>query len=137
VSVNEVGYVDAKLPKSKVREDVTDEVSTQPGLEVTVKADGSVRVKKKPDPNWNEGKGEPLSEASEDDDSDGEDKPEAAKVEKKTKAEKKADKKAKKKAEKKAPEMKDKAKASKQVSDIMKFPFGRKFCLSASWTIFH
>ena len=38
------------LPKGK--EELTDELSTQPGLEVTVRPDGSIKIKKKPDPNW-------------------------------------------------------------------------------------
>lgn len=66
VPVNAIGYVDASLPKKKAMEEVTDELSTRPGLEVTVHKSGKLRIKKKPDPNWDASRDECLSEASDD-----------------------------------------------------------------------
>ena len=65
--VNEVGYVDAVKPLPKGKEELTDELSTQPGLEVTVRPDGSIKIKKKPDPNWDDMRDENLSDASDED----------------------------------------------------------------------
>ena len=53
------------LPNGK--EELTDELSTQPGLEVTVRPDGSIKIKKKPDPNWDDMRDENLSDASDED----------------------------------------------------------------------
>jgi len=65
--VNDVGFVDAAKPLPKGKEELTDELSTQPGLEVTVRPDGHIKIKKKPDPNWDNNRDENLSDESDED----------------------------------------------------------------------
>jgi len=70
---NEVGFVDADIPKKNKRESVTGELSTIPGIEVTVTPSGNIRVVKTADPEWDDEKDEAFVDASEDEQ---EDKPE-------------------------------------------------------------
>ncbi len=89
VPVNAIGYVDASLPKKKAMEEVTDELSTRPGLEVTVHKSGKLRIKKKPDPNWDASRDECLSEASDDEEEEDSDDESAKKKKPVAKKEKK------------------------------------------------
>ena len=73
VPTNEVGFVDADIPKKNKRESVTGELSTIPGIEVTVTPSGNIRVVKTADPEWDDEKDEAFVDASEDEQ---EDKPE-------------------------------------------------------------
>ena len=100
VPVNAIGYVDASLPKPKAREELTDELSTRPGLEVTVARDGNLKLRKKSDPNWDDSKDEPLSEASDEDGSEAEGSDDEYKKKLAFKLKNKADKKSKKEAKK-------------------------------------
>ena len=43
VPTNEVGFVDADIPKKVNRENVTGELSTIPGIEVTVTPSGNIK----------------------------------------------------------------------------------------------
>ena len=58
VPTNEVGFVDADIPKKNKRESVTGELSTIPGIEVTVTPSGNIRVVKTADPEWDDEKDE-------------------------------------------------------------------------------
>uniref|UniRef100_A0A0K2VBS3 Ribosomal L1 domaincontaining protein 1like [Megachile rotundata] n=1 Tax=Lepeophtheirus salmonis TaxID=72036 RepID=A0A0K2VBS3_LEPSM len=67
ISVKDVGYVDAQKPKRKMKKPEVDELSTLPGARVKVLADGTVKVKRVVDPNWDMKHGEPhISEDEED-----------------------------------------------------------------------
>jgi len=46
VSPNDVGYVDSLKPKRKRQEEISGELSTRPGLEVTVTRGGKIKIKK-------------------------------------------------------------------------------------------
>jgi len=84
---NDVGFVDADIPKKNKRESVTGELSTIPGIEVTVTPSGNIRVVKTADPEWDDEKDEAFVDASEDEQ---EDKPEEKEtVDKKSKKRKK------------------------------------------------
>merc|ERR1711974_292199 len=63
-SGNGLGYVDASLPAKATRETVTGELSTQPGMEVTVAPYGTIKVKKTGDPLWDDEKDEPFVSGS-------------------------------------------------------------------------
>lgn len=53
VSADEVGYVDADIPARNAKnKTVSDELSTQPGMEVTVKPSGNLIIKRTRDPEW-------------------------------------------------------------------------------------
>jgi hypothetical protein len=72
-STSDVGFIDADLPSDKTDgKSVSDELSTQPGVTVTVTRRGIVKVSKKPDPNWDDAKGEPLVEESDEEPEDAE-----------------------------------------------------------------
>merc|ERR1712141_875881 len=51
---NDIGFVDADVPKKVKRETVKGELSTIPGVEVTVTPSGDVKVVKTIDPDWDE-----------------------------------------------------------------------------------
>ncbi|TRY69215.1 hypothetical protein TCAL_12791 [Tigriopus californicus] len=70
LSANEVGYVDADVPKRITREVVEDELSTRPGMKVKVTPSGSVFVTQVPDPDWDNEKDEPFVEGSDDEERD-------------------------------------------------------------------
>ena len=57
--------MDASLPAKAIRETVTGELSTQPGMEVTVTPYGTIKVKKTGDPLWDDEKDEPFVSGSE------------------------------------------------------------------------
>ena len=57
--------MDASLPAKATRETVTGELSTQPGMEVTVTPYGTIKVKKTGDPLWDDEKDEPFVSGSE------------------------------------------------------------------------
>merc|ERR1712025_580103 len=84
-NVADVGFVSGR--KTKIRDVVTDELSTVVGAEVTVTPYGNVRVKRKPDPNWTEDD-ETLAKMAKDDkvrdedDEDGKENKEQAEEEK-------------------------------------------------------
>jgi len=61
---NEVGFVDADIPKKVKRENVTGELSTIPGIEVTVTPSGNIKVVKTADPEWDDEKDEAFVDAS-------------------------------------------------------------------------
>ena len=52
VPTNDIGFVDADVPKKVKRETVKGELSTIPGVEVTVTPSGDVKVVKTIDPDW-------------------------------------------------------------------------------------
>lgn len=83
VSANDVGYVDADVPKRITREAVEDELSTQPGMRVKVTPGGRVLITKVQDPDWDNEKDEPFVEGS-DDEEDKEDKDESENKKNKT-----------------------------------------------------
>merc|ERR1712223_1459503 len=84
---NDVGFVDADIPKKNKRESVTGELSTIPGIKVTATPSGNIRVVKTADPEWDDEKDEAFVDASEDEQ---EDKPEEKEtVDKKSKKRKK------------------------------------------------
>merc|ERR1712018_121036 len=64
---NEVGFVDAAIPKKAKRENITGELSTIPGIEVTITPSGNIKVVKTADPEWDDEKDEAFVDASEDD----------------------------------------------------------------------
>merc|ERR1712198_257337 len=72
-SGNGLGYVDASLPAKATRETVTGELSTQPGMEVTVTPYGTIKVKKTGDPLWDDEKDEPFVSGSEEENDEAED----------------------------------------------------------------
>ena len=57
--------MDASLLAKATRETVTGELSTQPGMEVTVTPYGTIKVKKTGDPLWDDEKDEPFVSGSE------------------------------------------------------------------------
>jgi len=64
---NDVGFVDADVPKKIKRESVSGELSTIPGVHVTVTPSGHIKVVKTADPEWDdEEKDEPFIDGSED-----------------------------------------------------------------------
>jgi len=63
---NDVGFVDADIPKKAKRENVTGELSTIPGIEVTITPSGNIKVVKTADPEWDDEKDEAFVDASED-----------------------------------------------------------------------
>merc|ERR1711994_1151262 len=87
---NKVGFVDADIPKKNKRESVTGELSTIPGIEVTVTPSGNIKVVKTADPEWDDEKDEAFVDAS---DEEQDEKPqENEKDEKKSKKRKKKEK---------------------------------------------
>ena len=87
-SSNEVGFVDADIPKRITREAIEDDLSTQPGMIVKVTPFGHVKVTRRKDEGWDNEKDEPFVEGSEEEDIDEEEDGEDVK-EKKKKAAKK------------------------------------------------
>jgi len=61
-SANDLGKVESVNPPKTKRKTVSDELSTVPGATVTVTPYGSVRVKRKADPNWDLDNEEPIVE---------------------------------------------------------------------------
>jgi len=95
---NEVGFVDSDIPKKVKRENVTGELSTIPGIEVTVTPSGNIKVVKTADPEWDDEKDEAFVDAS---DEEQDEKPqENEKDEKKSKKRKKKEKSSKSKKSK-------------------------------------
>jgi len=86
-SGNDLGFVDADIPKKVTREVVTGELSTRPGMEVTVTPSGNIKVAKTGDPFWDDEKDEPFVSGSEaEEESDAEESQESAKKAEKRKA---------------------------------------------------
>jgi len=113
-SGNGLGYVDASLPAKATRETVTGELSTQPGMEVTVTPYGTIKVKKTGDPLWDDEKDEPFVSGSEEENDEAEEEEEPKKekkkkeeVSKKRKSETEKDNKKSKKAKKAAAKASD------------------------------
>merc|ERR1712029_1300036 len=67
-SGNDLGFVDADIPNKVSSEVVTGELSTQPGMEVTITPHGTIKVKKTGDPLWDDEKDEPFVSGSEEED---------------------------------------------------------------------
>ena len=67
-SSNEVGFVDADIPKRITREALEDDLSTQPGMTVKVTPFGHVKVTRRKDECWDDEKDEPFVEGSEEED---------------------------------------------------------------------
>ena len=65
---NDVGFVDADIPKRVTREAVEDELSTQPGMTVSVTPFGHVKITRHNDEGWDGEKDEPFVEESEEED---------------------------------------------------------------------
>ena len=80
---NEVGFVDADIPKRVTRETVEDELSTQPGMTVKVTPFGHVKVTRHGDEGWDDEKDEPFVEGSEEEEEDEEEDGDDAKEQKK------------------------------------------------------
>merc|ERR1712226_130066 len=112
-SGNGLGYVDASLPAKATRETVTGELSTQPGMEVTVTPYGTIKVKKTGDPLWDDEKDEPFVSGSEEENDEAEE--EEPKKEKKKKDE--VSKKRKSDAERDSKKSKKAKKAAAKASD--------------------
>jgi len=118
-SGNGLGYVDASLPAKATRETVTGELSTQPGMEVTVTPYGTIKVKKTGDPLWDDEKDEPFVSGSEEENDEAEEEEEEPKkkVSKKRKSETEKDDKKSKKAKKAAAKASD-SKEDSEAEDI-------------------
>jgi len=100
-SGNDLGFVDADIPNKVSREVVTGELSTQPGMEVTITPHGTIKVKKTGDPLWDDEKDEPFVSGSEEEDEEEEKKEQKKEQPKKRKVEEeKKDKKNAKKSKK-------------------------------------
>jgi len=106
-SGNDLGFVDADIPNKVSRETVTGELSTQPGMEVTITPHGTIKVKKTGDPLWDDEKDEPFVSGSEEEGEEEEDKDAKAKKEQPKKR----------KVDAAAPADKKKAKKAKKDSD--------------------
>merc|ERR1712039_1051089 len=70
---NDVGFVDADIPKRVTREAVEDELSTQPGMTVKVTPFGQVKITRCKDSSWDDEKDEPFVEGSEEEGEEEED----------------------------------------------------------------
>merc|ERR1719376_1588008 len=110
-SGNELGFVDADVPQKISLETVSGELSTQPGMEVTVTPFGTIKISKSGDPGWDDHKDEPFvsgSEAEEESDKEEDETKDAKKKEKADNKKRKAD-----EQDKKAEEVVDKKKSKK------------------------
>ena len=83
-SGNGLGFIDSDVPARIRRDTVKGELSTQPGMEITVLPQGTIKINKKNDPEWDDEKDEPFNEDSENE----EDKEEEKKEEEKKKTSK-------------------------------------------------
>eukprot|EP00096_Caligus_rogercresseyi_P012457 TRINITY_DN5227_c0_g1_i1.p1 TRINITY_DN5227_c0_g1~~TRINITY_DN5227_c0_g1_i1.p1 ORF type:complete len:527 (-),score=218.82 TRINITY_DN5227_c0_g1_i1:95-1675(-) len=91
-SIKDLGFVDAQKPKKKVRQPAVDELSTLPGAKVKVLADGTVKVRRVMDSNWDLDHEEPFVSGSEaEEEEDKEEEGSKKKKEEKKKKDKKAD----------------------------------------------
>merc|ERR1712029_665818 len=86
-SGNDLGFVDADIPNKVSREVVAGELSTQPGMEVTITPHGTIKVKKTGDPLWDDEKDEPFVSGSEEEDEEEEKKEQKKEQPKKRKVE--------------------------------------------------
>lgn len=117
-SGNDIGFVDSDAPARVRREAVTGDLSTQPGMEITVLPAGKIKITKKKDPEWDDEKDEPFNEDSEnEEDKEAADKKEEEKKKKKTAVKRKKEEEGEKKDDKKKSKKKKNAQEEEEDSE--------------------